>query len=202
MKSIKTKWAISIVFMLLVISTTLLVISYYTYKNAMNKEYATIGDNIARTSISMLDNFDVEKYVDTIGSEEADEVMGTNEYKEIITMLRKIKDSNDILYLYMIVPTETGSYYVFDSDESKDACPYGYFMEYYEGEFSNKVDAFLRGEFVEPIISDQDYGWIISISYPYFSGEDFLGYVCVDISMDEVVRQQRIYLFKSLAIIV
>ena len=54
-KSIKTKWVFSIIFMLLVISTTLLAGSYFTYKNSMNKEYAKMGDNIAKTSISLLE---------------------------------------------------------------------------------------------------------------------------------------------------
>lgn len=201
-KSIKTKLAFGIILMLLVISTTLVAVSYFTYKNAMNEQYAAIGDNIAKTSISLLEEYPVKKYVDEVSSASSEEVMKSDEYQEIISVLRKIKDSNGILYLYMTVPTQTGSYYVFDTDESEEACPYGYFMKYYEGDFSKQVDAFLRGEFVKPIISNQEYGWIISISYPYFSGDDFLGYMCVDISMDEVVRERQIYLRKSLMIMI
>lgn len=201
-KSIRTKLAFSTVSMLLVISTTLLAVSYFTYKNAMNEQYATVGDNIARTSISMLENYDIKSYVDSLGKVNPEEIIETEEYQEMIKMLRGIKDSNDILYLYMTVPTETGAYYVFDTDEGEEACPYGYFMEYYEGEFSEQVQAFLRGETIEPIITNQEYGWIISVSYPYFSGDDFLGYVCVDVSMDEVVQERQDYLFESLLLMI
>lgn len=199
-KSIKTKLTAGIILMLLMISTTLLAVSYYTYKNTMNKQYAKQGENIARTSISMLEDYLVAEYVDGVESQPAEEVMATDEYQEICTMLRKIKSSNDILYLYMIVPRENGVYYVFDTDESADACPYGYYMEYYEGSFSSHAEAFSKGEAVEPIISNQEYGWIISITYPYFSGEDFLGYVCVDLSMDEVVHARQTHLWKSILI--
>lgn len=199
-KSIKTKMAANIIFMLLVISTTLVLVSYYTYKNRMNTQYATLGENIARTSIALLTEYPVKEYVDGVAEASPDEVMASAEYQEIISMLRKIKDSNDILYLYMIVPEKTGSYYVFDTDDSEEACPYGYFMEYYEGAFKEHADTFVNGEAVEPIISNQEYGWIISVVYPYFEGEDFHGYVCVDISMDEVVQERQQYLLRSLMI--
>lgn len=199
-KTMKTKMAGSIIFMLLIISTTLLLVSYYTYKNRMNTQYAMLGNNIARTSIAMLDEYPVKQYTDAVADASPEEVMATDEYQEIISMLRKIKDSNDILYLYMIVPEEKGSYYVFDTDESEEACPYGYFMEYYEGTFQENAETFVHGGTVDPIISNQEYGWIISIVYPYYLEDDFLGYVCVDISMDEVVQERQRYLLGSLVI--
>ena len=199
-KSIKTKIALSIVLMLLIISTILLAISYFTYKNTMNQQYTMVGNNIAKTSISMLDDAQVKKYVENVRTADAKEVMKSKEYKETIEMLRNIKSSNNILYLYMITPAKKGSYYIFDTDESEGRCPYGYFMKYYEGDFSNNIDEFLKGAAVDPIISNQEYGWIISVSYPYFAGDDFLGYVCVDVSMDKVVRQRQMYLLKSLAV--
>lgn len=199
-KSIKTKLAANIIFMLLVISTTLLLVSYYTYKNRMNTQYALQGNNIARTTIALLDEYPVKQYTDGVATASPDEVMASAEYQEIISLLRKIKDGNDILYLYMIVPDESGSYYVFDTDEKENACPYGYFMEYYEGAFQEHAETFLKGEKVEPIISNKEYGWIISTVYPYYQGEDFLGYVCVDLSMDDVVQERQGYLFGSLMI--
>ena len=129
-KSIKTKIALSIVLMLLIISTILLAISYFTYKNTMNQQYTMVGNNIAKTSISMLDDAQVKKYVENVRTADAKEVMKSKEYKETIEMLRNIKSSNNILYLYMITPAKKGSYYIFDTDESEGRCPYGYFMKY------------------------------------------------------------------------
>lgn len=199
-KSIKSKLAANIIFMLLVISTALLLVSYYTYKNRMNTQYVMLGDNIAKTSIALLEDYPVKEYVDGVATDSPDEVMTSDGYRQIVSMLRKIKDSNDILYLYMIVPEEKGSYYVFDTDESEEACPYGYFMEYYDGAFKEHAESFLKGEKVEAIISNREYGWIISVTYPYYVENDFLGYICVDISMDEVVRERQQYLFGSLMI--
>ena len=102
----------------------------------------------------------------------------------------------------MIYPTETGSYFVFDTDESENACPYGYFMEYYQGSFDKISENLIRGERVPAVISDQEYGWIISISYPYHStAGELIGYVCVDISMDQVVMDRQTFLFRAVLII-
>lgn len=201
-KSIKTKMACSIIFMLLVISTTLLFVSYYTYKNRMNIQYEELGDHIAQTSVAFLEEYPVKEYVKNVDSLPGDEVMASLEYQEIISMLRKIKDGNEVLYLYMIVPTSTGAYYVFDTDESEMACPYGYFMEYYEDSFGNYAETLVKGGEMESVISNQEYGWIISTSYPYYSDGEFLGYVCVDISMDEVVMERQRYLLSSLLIMI
>lgn len=201
-KSIKTKMACSIILMLLVISTTLLCVSYYTYKNRMNMQYEELGNHIAQTSIAFLEEYPVKEYVENVDSLPGEEVMASFEYQEIISMLRKIKDGNEILYLYMIVPTRTGAYYVFDTDEGDMACPYGYFMEYYEESFGNYAETLVKGGEMESVISNQEYGWIISTSYPYYSDGEFLGYVCVDISMDEVVMERERYLLSSLFLMI
>ena len=91
---------------------------------------------------------------------------------------------------------------MFDTDESEGSCPYGFFMEYYEGSFDSIVKDLVAGNSVPAVISDEEYGWIISISYPYKSeGGELLGYVCADISMDSVVRDRQNYLLSTFLIL-
>lgn len=199
--SLRYKIVFFILLMVLVLSTILVCVSYFTYRDAMNEHYETLGDNVARTAISFLDEDEMRSYVE--GAAEGDEsVMESEEYRAILSVLKQIRKSNDVMYLYVIYPTATGSYYIFDTDESEETCPYGYFMEYYEGSFDLIVDDLLAGNDVPAVISDEDYGWIISISYPYRdSAGEMLCYVCVDISMDEVVRDRQDYLLKTLLIL-
>ena len=197
--SIRTKIICSIVFLALVISTVLVYISYTTYKSAMNEHYDTLANNIARTAIAMLDDDTMLKYSQNITTADPQAVMESQEYQDIIATLDGIKASNNVLYLYMIYPTEEGAYFVFDTDKSEDSCPYGYFMEYYEGTFSEISDQLIRGEVVPAVISDQEYGWIISISHPYISESgELIGYMCVDISMDKVVADRQAFLYNCL----
>lgn len=200
--SIRSKIVFGIILMALVISTTLVCVSYVTYKSAMDEHYETMGNKVAQTAISLLDEERMLAYSSHIETDDAEQVMQSAEYQEILSILSRIKDSNEVLYLYMIYPTQTGAYFVFDTDTSEDGCPYGYFMEYYEDTFGKIADKLVKGERVPAVISDQEYGWIISISYPYLStAGELIGYVCVDISMDQVVKDRQDFLLDSVIIL-
>lgn len=197
--SIRTKIIFSIIILALVISTVLVYISYITYKSVMNEHYETLGNNVAKTAVAMLDEDVMLKYSKQVATADPQTTMESQEYQDILGILDRIKASNNVLYLYMIYPTETGAYFVFDTDKSEESCPYGYFMEYYEGSFSEISDKLVRGEAVPAVVSDQDYGWIISISYPYLSQDgELVGYMCVDLSMDKVVADRQSFLFNCI----
>ena len=199
--SIRTKIVCGIILLALVISSTLAYVSYFTYKSTMDKHYETLGDHVAQTAISLLDENQMLEYAKGVAADDSEAVMQTAEYQDVVSILRNIKDSNQVLYLYIIYPTESGSYFVFDTDETEDACPYGYYMEYYADSFDKISDKLIRGERVPAVISDQEYGWIISISYPYISSAgELIGYVCVDISMDQVVADRQTFLLNVVII--
>ena len=199
--SIRTKIVCGIILLALVISSTLAYVSYFTYKSTMDKHYETLGDHVAQTAISLLDENRMLEYAKGVATDDSEAVMQTAEYQDVVSILRNIKDSNQVLYLYIIYPTESGSYFVFDTDETEEACPYGYYMEYYADSFDKISDKLIRGERVPAVISDQEYGWIISISYPYISSAgELIGYVCVDISMDQVVADRQTFLLNVVII--
>lgn len=201
MISLRLKLVLAIVFLVLVLSTIIVCVSYFTYRNAMNEHYETLGNNVARTAIALMDEEQMRAFKEDVFDGE-ESVMQTQEYQDVLSLLKDIKNSNDVLYLYMIYPTEEGSYFLFDTDESEEACPYGFFMEYYEGSFDSIVGDLVAGNRVPAVISDEEYGWIISISYPYKSESgELLGYVCADISMDSVVRDRQNYLLSTLLIL-
>ena len=201
MISLRLKLLLAIVLLVLVLSTVVVCVSYFTYRNTMNEHYETLGDNIARTAISLMDEEQMRMFKNGV-FEGGEAVMQTAEYRNVLSLLKDIKNSNDVLYLYMIYPTEQGSYFLFDTDESEESCPYGFFMEYYEGSFDSIVGDLVAGNRVPAVISDEEYGWIISISYPYKSSDgELLGYVCADIPMDDVVRDRQNYLLTTLLLL-
>ena len=204
--SIRIKIALSIVLMLLIISSTVLIISYYTYENAMNEQYEKTGMNIGRTVAALLDDQMVAAFSEgVVGISEQDAIakMESEEYQEIISILQTVRESNEVLYLYMIKPMDNGTYYyLFDSDTTEEACPYGYNEPYYPGVFEESKDILLTGAGVEPMISNEDYGWIITVSYPYHVDGEFLGYIGIDISMDDVVADRMDFLYRTMIIVI
>jgi sigma-B regulation protein RsbU (phosphoserine phosphatase) len=172
----------------------------------MNNEYERTGTNIAKTVTALLDSETVAQFskgVVGISEEDAMAAMESEEYAEIISTLRAIKDSHELLYLYMVKPMDDGTYYyLFDSDESEEGCPYGYNEAYYPGVFDENKDIFLAGKEVEPMISNEDFGWIITVNYPYHAEGEFLGYIGVDISMDYVVSERLEFLYNTMFIMI
>ena len=122
MLSLRVKIVFGILLMVLVLSTVLVCISYFTYKNAMDEHYESLGNNVARTAISFLDEDEMHGWVQGVKEGDA-EVMETERYQSVLSMLKRVRESNDVLYLYVIYPTVEGSYWIFDTDESEDACP-------------------------------------------------------------------------------
>ena len=144
MISLRLKLVLAIVFLVLVLSTIIVCVSYFTYRNAMNEHYETLGNNVARTAIALMDEEQMHAFKEDVFDGE-ESVMQTQEYQDVLSLLKDIKNSNDVLYLYMIYPTEEGSYFLFDTDESEEACPYGFFLEYYEGRFDSIVCVLAAG---------------------------------------------------------
>jgi len=208
-QSITLKVTLGVVSLALILSTILVCISYFTYKNTMDEQYETRGNQIAKTAISMVDDdymlsliqsIEVKKY-ESVDEETSMEIMETEEYQNVLETFRKIRDNNDVLYLYMVYPTTQGAYFIVDTDTSEEACPYGYFMEYYEGTFYEIRNDLVKGREVPAVISDEDYGWIISIIHPYLSeNNELIGYICADISMEDVVVDRENYLLNTIII--
>ena len=202
--SLRAKIIFSILLLVVALSVALVLVNYFTYKNATDKFYETLGINTARTVTDFLDEELMQDLVD--GVEEGDvSVMETEEYIKMLSTLRSIRDSNDVLYIYIFFPKEDYVYYIFDADETDKAWAYGDTMEY-GGIFLEYKEATLKGEALPSIISDIDengFGWLITISHPYIteSGK-FLGYIGVDISMNEVVQERIDYLVRSILILV
>ena len=199
-RSLRGKVILSLVFMALILGAALMLVSYETYKNAMQDQYESMGNHIAKTTIAMLDDDVVKSITSQVRTRDPEAVMESEEYQTILSQMRRLKEANDVLYLYMIYPEKKGSFFIFDTDESEEQCPFGYFQEYYQGSFSKIVPDLLAGREVPAVISNEEYGWIISISYPYISNDELLGYICIDISMDEVVAN-RISFMRQLAFI-
>ena len=80
MISLRLKLIFFIVLLVLVLSTVIVCVSYFTYRNTMNEHYETLGNNVARTAISLLDEQQMRVFKD--GVFEGDEaVMQTEEYR-------------------------------------------------------------------------------------------------------------------------
>ena len=125
--------------------------------------------------------------------ERAKAQIGDEAYYEMLDTLFDIKDSNDILYLYVQVIDGDNVTYLFDADRADDRCQLGTTHE-----ISGPVKEMgaSHPEYGIPaFITNETYGWLCTSVTPVLDDNgDPVALVGVDISMDDVMQDRMNYL--------
>lgn len=178
-KSLSAKLTILILFMAATLSATTILAAYEYYKDSMDNHFITLGQNLTKTIASIVDGEKINYYLKTGETDE--------EYDATLEFMRLFQQSNNIEYMYVVKPVEEGTYYVYDTDESEERCELGYFEFWYD-DFTESSISFIAGGEIEPVISNESFGWLLSVYAPIYSESGTVyGYVGADILMDSVM---------------
>ena len=192
--SIQTKIALILTVALLSFGIISAAISYRLYMDASIEQHIRLGEGAANLAASSIDPEKVDEYL--AKGEQAEGYLNTK------LRLYYIRDSSvDIEYVYVYKIMEDGCHVVFDldTDENKGT-PTGS-VEDFDETFLPYLPALLSGHEIEPIISDDQYGWLLTIYKPVYDRDGVCRcYAAVDISMNELREQAREYL-RNLGII-
>ena len=197
--SLGKKLALVIVLLSVTLSLVAIAVSYRTFSATMNTYYERLGTNLVGTLASQLDPEKLDYYFETGQMDET--------YYATQQFIRDMVDNNDVEYLYVVRPHDTGVTFLFDSDmempeDTADAsyydggyCALGTYVDV-EGAFLENLDKLLAGEDIEPIVEhDPSFGWLMTAMTPVHHDDGTLaGYVMADISMNEVKDTQRTFL--------
>lgn len=193
--SLGLKTAVAIMFIAAVLGTVAIIFSYLTYKQALDNQLIQNAFNLAQTMACEVDPDSIDRYLKT-GEED-------DHYWETRQQLINIQESNDIVYAVVTKPMEDGFYYVYDTDQSADAFTLGDFQEFYPGNFLDNKSNFLSGNVIQPIITDYEFGWLLSALVPIKDENGIMrGYVNVDFSMTAIKDMQREFLFNLSGILI
>lgn len=211
--SIKRKAAcatLALAFVLIVMAT---VISYRVYANTMDEHYAVLTMNVAETAAQMVDSDAVETYTEAVKDiylknpapdysddetayfEQYADIKG-EDYDALISVLERIKNANDVLYLYIVYmdPDSKTCVYVADADTSENACPAGTWDIIYEqnyGALQNLENGF------PAYITHSDFGWLCSAGAAITDDEgNVIAHAVVDVSMEKVMRDRHNFLIR------
>ena len=141
-----------------------------------------------------------------IDAERIDEFLEQGEkaedYKAIEAMLYKIRNGfPQALYLYVYRILPDGCHVVFDLDASDgEAGSDPGAVVAFDPSFEPYLPNLLKGEPIDPIISDDQYGWLLTVYKPLknFEGKT-VAYVAADISMGEIIIDQAKFFIKLLS---
>ena len=188
----KIMWMIGAVMAFIAVVTT--IISFFLYRNYSMDHYAEIARNVSKSVAISVDGDEVNEYLNGRGD--------MQEYDRTMEKLQNILDSADYIeFVYVYQVRQDGNHVVFDIDTPKvKAEKLGDVIPHNES-FDPQLPAMLRGEQVEPVVSDDEYGWLLIDYEPvYDSDGNCVCYACADISMIEIRRNGTAFLAKILSL--
>ena len=115
-----------------------------------------------------------------------------DDYYAMLDILFDIKESNDVLYLYVQKVAAEGCTYIMDADDEETACPLGQTDPLAEGndQYLDKLEAGIPA-----FITNTDYGWLCSAGAPIIDkAGNVTALAFADISMDEVMADRQNFL--------
>lgn len=176
--SLRTKIILILTAASLLIAVTSTAISFVLFKNSTREEHIKLANGITELAASVIDGNRVNEFIEKGDS--------FKDYSDTEKMLYKLRNSSpDIEYLYAYKIEKDGCHVIFDldTDELKGEDP-GTVVPFDET-FLPYVPKLLEGGEIEPIISDDAYGWLLTVYKPVY---DDLGicrcYVAADVSMN------------------
>ena len=171
--------------------------AYFSYKVYMDfsvDQHIRFGEGTAKLVAAVIDPERVDDFIET--------GWAANGYADITKRLYAIRESSpDIKYVYVYKIMEDGCHVVFDLDADGEAGATPGEIISFDESFMEYLPTLLQGGTIAPIISDDKYGWLLTVYIPvYNSAGKCVCYAAADVSMDELKEQANDFL-KRLTII-
>ncbi len=192
--SLRTKVLVVLVVASFLLATAYTVISFILYKDSTIDDHIKLGKGVAYLAATSIDPDMVDDYIEKGEAAEG--------YKETEQRLYDIRNSSyDIEYVYVYKIMEDGCHVVFDLDtEELEGSKPGEIIEFDEA-FIDYLPDLLSGKRIDPIISDDKYGWLLTVYEPVYDDNGVCRcYAAIDISMDQLRHDQYSFFAKLISI--
>ena len=170
------------------------VTGFILYRQVSIGKFTDIAKGVTKSSSVVINADDIEEYV-TKGHD-------AEGYDDIEKKLYSIKESfPQTTYLYVYRILEDGCHVVFDleSEEGAEPSKPGDVIPF-DPSFEPLLPKLLAGEEIDPIISDDQYGWLLTVYKPLKnSSGKTVAYVAADIAMGEIIYDQAKFFIKLLS---
>lgn len=223
--SLKLKAIAVILLFTVILSVSIVFISYNTYTDSFRRHYSSLALSISKSTASVVDAKKVKAVAEEVqktyrtfceknggipsdlSDSEAEDyyaefeyITDMTEYKELLEVLTKLREDNEAesLYLgYTDVATMKDLYLVDAS--ALEPCQPGVFDDV-QPEHVAKIE---KGDYEFPafITNLPEYGWLCSASAPIKDGSgNVVGVALVDISMNKIMSDRRDFLISLILI--
>ena len=170
------------------------VTGFILYKQVSIGKFTDIAHGLAEAATVVIDAERVDEFI-----EQGREAPG---YRDIEKRLYKIREGfPQAQYLYVYKILEDGCHVVFDliSKDGEPGSDPGDVVAF-DPSFKPYLPKLFKGEPIDPIISDDQYGWLLTVYKPlHDKAGKTVAYVAADISMGEIVYDQAKFFIKLLS---
>ena len=178
--SLRAKIVFFVAAALIVIAGAITALSFFHYRTAALEEQIEQAQGVVKVAAAAIDPGRVDEFIERGESAEGYDVVDRRFYD-------LANSSENIRYVYAYQIREDGCHVVFDADtpETEGSAP-GEVIEFDEA-FQAYLPALLAGEPIEPIVSNEKYGWLLTVYEPvYDSAGKCRCYVGADIDMSGI----------------
>lgn len=169
-------------------------IGFFLYRDNSVKNFVSIAMGVTESATIAID---AEKVDDFIAR--GYEVEGYDRTKQMLTRIRESFPHTKYLYVYKIL--KDGCHVVFDLDTDDEPGSAPGSVISFDPSFEPYLPKLLNGEEIEPIISDDQYGWLLTVYKPIQNeAGKTVAYVAADISMETIVRDEAMFFVKLLSL--
>ena len=169
-------------------------ISYIHFTNASVEEQKELARGVVQVVEGSFDHDRVDEYI-----EKGEAAEGYLESEAIMKRLMDSSDNLEFCYVYRIL--EDGCHVVFDPDT--DDTPGGDPGEIvdFDAAFMKDLPTLLAGGRIDPIISNETYGWLLTIYEPVYDSQGVCQcYAAVDINMTHIANNGYQFLARVLSL--
>ena len=192
--SLRTKIVLLIAGLMIIVAIAVTWITITLYNNFVIEENANLAYSAARVASAAFDADRVPEYIE-LGAE----AEGYAESEATLSLI--VESSDDIDYVYVYQIREDGCHVVFDPDTAAGpGDDPGDVIEFDEA-FLEALPTLLAGGEIDPVISDEKFGWLLSVYLPVFDSQgNCQCYVGVDISMTRLRAAERVFQTKMISL--
>ncbi len=185
--SLRMKVMLLIAGLMLFVGIAVTGITLSLFHNSIIEENADFAYSAARLAVNAFDADRVPEYL-----EKGEAAEGYLESEAALSRIVESADNIDYVYVYQI--REDGCHVVLDPDTAAGpGDDPGVVVEFDEA-FLGVLDTLLKGGEIDPIISNEKFGWLLSVYLPVTDSRGVCQcYVGVDVSMPRLHATERVF---------
>ena len=193
--SLSGKIIIAVTLIFGVVAAVVTGVSLNQFRLTMVESEGQYAIDTAKFAATLVDGNMIDEYIER--RDAAEGYYRINRYFNLI-----LNSSDRIKYLYVYQIKEDGCHVVFDvSTPDTPASETGTVIPF-DDSFNDHIDDLLAGKEIDPIITDDTYGWLLSAYVPIHDDHGkCTAYACVDVSMPNVTELERTFTFKMTTIL-